>query len=96
MVIELPKYMLIRSNIAELVTIMSTLDAHFLSSGLISHVLIPVFLSFQAKRVGVNCIILPAENRKDFADLPDFITEGLEVHFVEHYREVFDIVFAEQ
>ena len=75
---------------------MPTLDAHFLSSGLISHTLILVFLSFQAKRVGVNCIILPAENRKDFADLPDFITEGLEVHFVEHYREVFDIVFAEQ
>lgn len=41
----------------------------------------------------MTCIILPAENRKDFHDLADFITEGLEVHFVEHYREVFDIAF---
>ncbi|XP_036377129.1 lon protease homolog, mitochondrial [Megalops cyprinoides] len=46
-----------------------------------------------AKRAGVTCIILPAENRKDFSDLPDYITEGLEVHFVEHYRQIYDIVF---
>ncbi|XP_070541790.1 lon protease homolog, mitochondrial-like [Ptychodera flava] len=47
-----------------------------------------------ARRVGVNCIILPQENRKDYSDLPSFITEGLEVHFVDHYREVFNIVFS--
>ncbi|KAI6051392.1 lon protease homolog, mitochondrial [Marmota monax] len=47
-----------------------------------------------AKRAGVTCIILPSENRKDFHDLAAFITEGLEVHFVEHYREVFDIAFS--
>ncbi|XP_071480522.1 lon protease homolog, mitochondrial-like [Diadema antillarum] len=46
-----------------------------------------------AKRAGVDCIILPAENRKDFSDLPSFITEGLEVHFVEHYRDVYSIIF---
>lgn len=46
-----------------------------------------------AKRAGVTCIVLPAENRKDFHDLAAFITEGLEVHFVEHYREVFAIAF---
>lgn len=51
-------------------------------------------LFFQAKRAGVTCIILPSENRKDFHDLAPFITEGLEVHFVEHYREVFDIAFS--
>lgn len=50
-------------------------------------------LSLQAKRAGVTCIILPAENKKDFADLAPFITEGLEVHFVEHYRDVFRIAF---
>ncbi|XP_064620790.1 lon protease homolog, mitochondrial-like isoform X2 [Lineus longissimus] len=48
-----------------------------------------------AKRVGVTCIILPSENKKDYSDLPDFITEGLEVHFVEHYREIYDIVLTE-
>ncbi|XP_033634423.1 lon protease homolog, mitochondrial-like [Asterias rubens] len=46
-----------------------------------------------ARRAGVDCIILPAENRKDFSDLPNFITEGLEVHFVENYMEIYRIVF---
>jgi len=48
-----------------------------------------------AKRVGVDCIVLPAENRKDFDDLAPFITDGLEVHFVNHYREIYPIVFPE-
>uniref|UniRef100_A0A8C9L5C1 Lon protease homolog, mitochondrial n=1 Tax=Serinus canaria TaxID=9135 RepID=A0A8C9L5C1_SERCA len=48
-----------------------------------------------AKRAGVTCIILPSENKKDYYDLAGFITEGLEVHFVEHYTEVFDIAFSQ-
>ncbi|XP_055956422.1 lon protease homolog, mitochondrial [Patella vulgata] len=48
-----------------------------------------------AKRVGVNCIILPEENRKDFADLASFITDGLEVYFVEHYGDVYHIAFPD-
>ncbi|XP_077082057.1 lon protease homolog, mitochondrial [Siphateles boraxobius] len=47
-----------------------------------------------AKRAGVTCIILPAENKKDFSDLADYITEGLEVHFVENYSQIFPIVFS--
>lgn len=47
-----------------------------------------------AKRSGVKCIILPEENKKDYNDLPQFITEGLEVHFVNNYNEIFDIVFS--
>lgn len=46
-----------------------------------------------AKRSGVTCIILPDENRKDFNDLPKFITEGLEVHFVKQFDEIYKIVF---
>ncbi|XP_055535305.1 lon protease homolog, mitochondrial isoform X2 [Wyeomyia smithii] len=46
-----------------------------------------------AKRSGVNCIILPEENKKDYTDLPKFITDGLEVHFVDHYSDVYSIVF---
>ncbi|XP_046882862.1 lon protease homolog, mitochondrial [Hypomesus transpacificus] len=49
-----------------------------------------------AKRAGVTCLILPAENKKDFTDLPDFITEGLEVHFVDHYSKLFSIAFPQQ
>lgn len=48
-----------------------------------------------AKRAGVTCVVLPAENRKDFHDLAPFITEGLEVHFAEHYRDIFAIAFPE-
>ncbi|XP_038130551.1 lon protease homolog, mitochondrial [Cyprinodon tularosa] len=48
-----------------------------------------------ARRAGVTCIILPAENRKDFSDLPDYITEGLEVHFVDHYNQIYPIVFPQ-
>jgi ATP-dependent Lon protease len=33
-------------------------------------------------------MILPEENRKDYSDLPDFITEGIEVHFVSEYQQV--------
>ncbi|MBN3280053.1 LONM protease, partial [Polyodon spathula] len=49
-----------------------------------------------ARRAGVTCILLPAENQKDFSDLPAFITEGLEVHFVEHYSETYNIIFPKQ
>ncbi|KAL1139685.1 hypothetical protein AAG570_006663 [Ranatra chinensis] len=46
-----------------------------------------------AKRAGVDCIILPEENKKDFNDLPKYITEGLEVHFVSKYEDVYNIAF---
>lgn len=55
------------------------------------------FLSIhQAKRSDVNCVILPDGNKRDFDDLPEFIREGVEVHFVTDYREVFDIIFKDQ
>ncbi|ELW62858.1 Lon protease like protein, mitochondrial [Tupaia chinensis] len=49
-----------------------------------------------AKRAGVTCIVLPAENKKDFYDLAAFITEGLEVHFVDHYGDIFHIAFPDE
>lgn len=48
---------------------------------------------FQAKRSGVDCVILPEENRKDFTELADYITSGLDVHFVSKYADVYKIVF---
>ncbi|KAG8181734.1 hypothetical protein JTE90_028273 [Oedothorax gibbosus] len=50
--------------------------------------------SIAAKRVGVTTLIMPSENKKDFADLPTYITEGLEVHFVENYKDVYKIIFS--
>ncbi|KAH8042519.1 hypothetical protein HPB51_023847 [Rhipicephalus microplus] len=48
-----------------------------------------------AKRVGVTCLILPEENKKDYAELQSYITEGLEVHFVDHYSKVFDFILKD-
>ncbi|XP_011305208.1 lon protease homolog, mitochondrial isoform X2 [Fopius arisanus] len=48
-----------------------------------------------AKRVGVKCIILPEENKKDFNDLAKYITDGLEVHFASTFEDVYRVCFAE-
>lgn len=48
-----------------------------------------------AKRVGVTCLILPEENKKDYAELQSYITDGLEVHFVDHYSKVFDFILKD-
>ncbi|XP_058494763.1 lon protease homolog, mitochondrial [Solea solea] len=48
-----------------------------------------------ARRGGVTCIVLPAQNKKDFSDLADYITEGLEVHFVDHYSQIYPIAFPQ-
>lgn len=50
----------------------------------------------QAKRVGVACVILPEENRRDFDDLPSFIRENIDVHFVNDYDDVFKIAFEQE
>ena len=46
-----------------------------------------------ARRVGIQELIFPAENQKDFDELPDYIKEGLEVHFVRHFEEVLKIAY---
>lgn len=46
-----------------------------------------------AKRSGVTAVILPSENKKDYDDLADFIKKDVQIHFVEHYDDVFRIVF---
>ncbi|XP_049871885.1 lon protease homolog, mitochondrial isoform X2 [Pectinophora gossypiella] len=49
-----------------------------------------------AKRVGVGCVILPEENRRDFDDLPAFIREGIDVFFVNEYEDVFKVAFGRE
>ncbi|XP_029664624.1 lon protease homolog, mitochondrial isoform X2 [Formica exsecta] len=48
-----------------------------------------------AKRVNVKCIILPEENKRDFNDLPKYITDGLEVHFTSTFDDVYRICFEQ-
>ncbi len=49
-----------------------------------------------ARRAGIREIIFPTENERDYDELPDFLKADLEVHFVEHYDEVFDIALRDQ
>jgi Lon-like ATP-dependent protease len=46
-----------------------------------------------AKRAGVTCLIFPEANKRDFEDLPEYLKEGLEVHFADDYSKVFYIAF---
>lgn len=46
-----------------------------------------------ARRSGLKTLIFPNDNRKDYEELPDYLKDGLEVHFVKTYDDVFKIVF---
>jgi ATP-dependent Lon protease len=65
-----------------------TLTGHVLAVGGIREKLIA------AKRANIMEIILPEAVRKDYIELPKFIKDGLKVHFVKHYRDVYKIVFS--
>lgn len=49
-----------------------------------------------ARRSGVKTLIFPKENKRDFDELPAYIRKGLEVHFVDHYDEVFRVAFPKK
>lgn len=46
-----------------------------------------------ARRSGVSTLILPADNRRDYDELPDYLKEGLTVHFATSYDDVFAVAF---
>lgn len=47
-----------------------------------------------ARRAGLKVLIFPEANRKDFAELPEYLREGLEVHFAREYKEVCEVAFG--
>ena len=47
-----------------------------------------------AHRAGIFEAVLPAENKKDFADLPDLIRNSMKLHFVETMDEVLGIALT--
>jgi ATP-dependent Lon protease len=47
-----------------------------------------------ARRAGLKALIFPHDNKKDYEDLPDYLREGIEAHFVKEYPDVFKIAFA--
>ena len=46
-----------------------------------------------AKRAGVNDVILPKENERDFTEINERAREGLVPHYVEDYSEVYNLLF---
>jgi ATP-dependent Lon protease len=46
-----------------------------------------------ARRAGLKTLIFPSENKKDYDDLADYLREGITVHFVKDYTEVFKLAF---
>ena len=49
-----------------------------------------------AKRAGVNDLIFPKENQKDFEELPAHIRKGLNPHFVRTFQDVVALCFNTQ
>ena len=45
-----------------------------------------------AKRAVIPKIIIPEDNEKDLADVPEEIKNGLEVHHLKYVREVIDLL----
>jgi ATP-dependent Lon protease len=46
-----------------------------------------------AKRIGLKELILPDENRKDFLELPDYLKDGMAIHFAKHFDDVARLTF---
>lgn len=47
-----------------------------------------------ARRAGITCVILPSQNQRDYDEMPDYLKEGMEVHFAEDYQKVYDVAFG--
>lgn len=49
-----------------------------------------------ARRSKLKTLIFPKENFRDFDELPYYIKEGIKVHFVDSYDEVYTIAFKKK
>ena len=47
-----------------------------------------------ARRSALTTLIFPEDNRKDFEELPDYLKEGLKVHFAKDFEEAYSRAFG--
>ena len=47
-----------------------------------------------ARRQKISTLVLPDANRGDYEELPDYLKDGLTVHFARHYNDVFQVCFG--
>lgn len=48
-----------------------------------------------ARRAKITELILPHANKRDFEELPDYLSEGVNVHFARNFGDVFETVFED-
>ena len=48
-----------------------------------------------AKKAGIRTVLVPKANRPDVEEMEAEITDGLNICFVEHMKEVLERAFAE-
>jgi len=46
-----------------------------------------------ARRAGIAEVILPSDNERDYAELPDYLKENIEVHFASRFDDVAALCF---
>lgn len=46
-----------------------------------------------ARRVGIKNIIIPFDNKHDFDEMPDYLKEGLTMHYAKHFEDVVKLTF---
>jgi ATP-dependent Lon protease len=49
-----------------------------------------------ARRAGITEIVLPAANKRDFDEIPEYLKDGLDVHYAEDYGQVYEVAFSDQ
>ena len=49
-----------------------------------------------ARRQKISTLVLPEANQGDYDELPDYLKEGLEVHFAKNFGEVFQVCFEDK
>ncbi len=49
-----------------------------------------------AQREGITNLIVPADNRRDFDELPGYIKKGMHIDFVSDYKDVYKLVFVDK
>jgi len=48
-----------------------------------------------ARRSLITTLVLPNGNQRDFDELPDYLKEGLTVHYARRYKDVYNAVFGD-
>ena len=46
-----------------------------------------------ARRSKIKTLIFPSDNLRDYDEIPSFLKEGLKVHFVKYYDDVYKIIW---